>query len=200
MKNSKKTAVIAIVLVMAVALMGFGFAAWTTTLNATGKIQTNANWDVEFIACDAVTKHNANWLGTKNAITTVNTPNDTLDLGTIEISQPGGFVVLEVKVKNCGTINADLTNVDFAGTNSVNGFDIYVSDEFTPSEAILTPGQVCTFNVVVKADDQIDDADFDALNINTSHTQGGAAKDLKLTLTYVNDTTMSSATVAHGHA
>lgn len=156
MKISKKTGIIAIVLVAAIALMGFGFAAWSTTLTATGNVTAKAEWDVEWKEAAKIIQQSdyasfATDADKPTAPTSTTTPNDTLSLGNVTFGAPGAFIKYSCTVINKGTIPATLTSDNIVKTDVTNDhLTLTVPDSICE---VIQPTKTCTFEVLIELDD-----------------------------------------------
>ena len=171
MKLNKKNAVIAIVLVAAIALMGFGFAAWTATLTAKGSIKgltSEIKWDVEWVSCTLTDK-------SKNVVAPASvTPsgdqNAVIDFGTdaIWLDMPGAYAEYELVVINKGTVDADFISLECAPKSETNANigDIIKTDVVsTLCDPLTKDGTTCKFNLVIYIDPTIGDSSSDPSSI-----------------------------------
>lgn len=163
MKITKKNAIIAVILVAAIALMSFGFAAWTATLKATGTIKGAGSegtiiWDVEWKSCEFVKKSDDNVTCPETAdiqISTDATKNDTITFPTpIVLDKPGAFAEYKLTATNIGTVDAAFVSLTCTPTSTKdpNVADYIKTDVVDTLCDPLAVGKDCTFNLVIYVD------------------------------------------------
>lgn len=181
MKITKKTGIIALVLVAAIALMGFGFAAWTATLTAEGTVASNAKWDIEFIKASATDLD-------KVSASDATVQPKAIDFGKIEFTQPLGWIEYTVQVENKGTVDAVLTTENFVPTSNDAGSG-WTYDIVDFSGETIKAGEVCEFTIVLQAKD-VDSEDADAFDVSGS---------FELTLVYEAASVTDAPAAVHNH-
>lgn len=176
MSKTKKTAIIAIVLVMAMALASFGFAAWSQQLTVDGTATAVGTWDLK-ITDIQVSDKSAN-----ASVTTAPSVEDGINAsaGEVNFALPLDWVEYTITVTNNGTTAADLTAIDFSVSDETNfTFTCYALDTATD---VIEAGESCTFTAVLQLNDQ--DATFDFSNV-----------EINITLDYAQETVVDAAPV-----
>ena len=183
MKLTKRTGTIAIVLIALIAFMGFGFAAFSSTLKASGSIASvDAKWDVHF---KSVTLKAA-----EKAVVGGDTPvqvnekageitgnGESLTFDPVCFNEPSGYAMFTVTVENLGTVEAVLDKITPVNTAKSGKVIITLPDTFVVTDTIDS-GKVCTFDVIVQAGAP---EEFPTCSDFINDAQG----DIGLTLEYV---------------
>jgi uncharacterized repeat protein (TIGR01451 family) len=151
MENKHKNAVI-VVLFAIVIIMAVGFAGFTQQLTIKDTASVSSNWNVGFLSATADTTcdKNANKCG--DVSTTVDTTNGTTKALTFstKLASPSDTVTYTVKVKNFGTVDAKLVNVNLAETDSSNLIEYsYDTNALAAGTTTLAAGAEMTFTVTV---------------------------------------------------
>lgn len=166
-KNMLIGGLLAVVLIMAV-----GYAAFATQLNINGTANIASSWDVHI---ESITPGEP--VGSaKNIATSVDEGKLSAEFKT-ELVAPGDSVTYTVVVKNGGTLDAKLKNINFdKGTESAIQYS-YNGIEKTGETSLLPAGTERTFTITV--------------SYNSAITQQPSQEQLKSVLTmqldYVQD-------------
>lgn len=128
----KRTRFIALALVVAIMLMGAGYAAWSDRVFLDTTIRTG-NFDMQITEVSARTGNNGlrqaanathgwhwfDWTAQNNSNIGIDVNKTTATVELLDL-YPGGVVQVDMKTKNMGTIPAKLSsiNVEYLGGNS----------------------------------------------------------------------------------
>ncbi len=192
-KNTKKTALIATVLVVAIALMSFGFAAWTQKLTAEGTVGAKATWDIKFVEANVEGEGVAAAADDETLEDLIpEIPEEgvtTLEFGDANFTIPGGWIQYTVKVENKGSVDATIDANCFKLTENkkVNANLVFP----TVTETTLKSGETCTLTFYAQS---VADAFTSAENTFNSEV------DFTLELVYNQATVESTPSEAHVHA
>lgn len=187
MKLTKRTGTIAIVLVALIAFMGFGFAAFSSTLKASGTIGgVDVKWDVHFksVTLKAVEKAVVGGetpVEVNAAAGTITDGGKSLTFDNVCFNEPSGYAMFTVTVENLGTMDAvlnEITPVNTAGSGKVI---VTLPETFVVNHATSPNGGTCTFDVLVQAGDI---EQFPTCSDFVNDAKG----DIGLTLKYVTAT------------
>ena len=177
MKNRKRI-VVAFMLV-AVLLLGVGYAAVTTVLDIQGSVNVSAtaaenefNEDIYF---EGVVKDSevvqtiaaGDGLGYTANINTNN--NDKAQFTVTGIEKTGQSVAITYRIKNDSSFNATVTLKSKSNTNEKFGWDFYFGTDGVETATITADGTV-DVTVVVSLDDQLNGADSSSFVIELNVT------------------------------
>ena len=177
MKNRKRI-VVAFMLV-AVLLLGVGYAAVTTVLDIQGSVSVSATAaEAEFnenIYFEGVVKGSelvqsivsGDGLGYTANINTNN--NDKAQFTVTGIEKTGDSVSITYRIKNESSFNATVSLKSTSNTNQKFGWDYYFGTEDVKSTTITSGGTV-DVTVVVSLDDQLNGADSSSFVIELNVT------------------------------
>ena len=138
MKNSKNIIIIAILII--IIAMAVAYSTFATQLNINGQSKIVGEWNVKIIGvstenistgCDAGTPKYSNTKATFNA----------------KLQKPGDTITYVITIKNAGTIDASLNNVNFT-PDDTNGSPA-ISYEITNPDNLLKAGTQTTCIVKV---------------------------------------------------
>lgn len=145
MKDSKNLVIgmlCAVLCIMAVA-----YAAFTTTLNINGSANISSNWSVIIPASDGIsciTQAAAG--GSEEGLSASGTADGgTSATFTMSFVQPGDSATCTVKIKNAGTLNAKVSNVQITGNDATGA--IRFSVQGIDNSKTLDAGADLTFTV-----------------------------------------------------
>lgn len=139
-RKNQKNYIIVVALLLIVGI-SIGYAAITTALNINGSLSIkSAKWDVKFTDVN-VTEGSVT--ATKPA--TISDDKNTKVEYEIEFQQPGDFYEFTVKVKNAGTMDAVIQDVELSGAESYDylkyivnyadsGEEVNIGDELKHTE------------------------------------------------------------------
>ena len=118
MKDSKNLVIgmlCAVLCIMAVA-----YAAFTTTLNINGSANISSNWSVVIPASDGIScTTQAAAGGSEEGLSASGTADGgTSATFTMSFVQPGDSATCTVKIKNAGTLNAKVSDVQITGNDA----------------------------------------------------------------------------------
>lgn len=109
MNNKKTKIIVAIAVLLIIAVVGVGFAAFSTnlTINGTGKVKASS-WKIRFDNLSA-----ADLSGTATEVTAPTISNNDTHIGdySVNFTTPGDSVVYTFDVKNEGTFNAKISSI-----------------------------------------------------------------------------------------
>ena len=99
------------VLLAVILIMGVGYAAFAQQLTINGTAKISSNWNVGISSISGTVSHSSS---TTDGTTSIGTPtyNSTTANFDATLIAPGDVVVYTVTVKNSGTIDAKLTDVE----------------------------------------------------------------------------------------
>ena len=188
MKITKKTGIIAIVLVAAIALMGFGFALWSSELKASGVVNADASWDVRFTSdCGVSVVASAGcYVGsdssTTSAVAEISSDGLTCTFPAVNLTVPSTWANYTIYVKNNGSVPAKLKNItwDFADLEAL-GFRHTEPTAPVAETDVIAPKGTCQFNFTVELDPNLD-----------ANEVSVAGEDFSITLNYEPDYNIAS--------
>ncbi|MGB9662125.1 MAG: hypothetical protein ACPL5F_08930 [Moorellaceae bacterium] len=135
----KKVRFISLALVLALALMGAAFAAWTETINVNGSVATG-NYDVTFSSSstndEGTTVDPGLDKNVGQSVATLGADSKSITV-TASNAYPGYNAIVTYKIKNTGTIPLKVNNAVITNTNA----QITVTNEVDPAGQIIDPGQ-----------------------------------------------------------
>ena len=171
MRKSNKKSYVLVALVVLLLAIAVGYAAFTSQLTISGTATGNGTWDVRFLQDGTFLQADGTTTDTTHSGTATvstssgGTTNDTMTV-SVSLGYPGDGVILEVKVKNNGTVPARLTNFTVSGAS--NGL-IVTPPTVTAGASngdTLEAGATCTMRFVIKWDET-----SDTFGDNTNHQQ-----------------------------
>lgn len=153
MKRNGNNRYLIIALVLIVAMFGTAYALFAEQLNITGSAHTDGSFDLEFNSATVGTP--TSYAGTPTA--TISTNKNTLTLAADSLTQPGAVVTYDVVIRNVGSIDATLKNVNITG-NTDPDLTVTVSPAFTTGTTV-TAGTTYEFKIIVSwpLDSQVGD-------------------------------------------
>ena len=190
MKKTNKRNNIVIVLIVLLLALAIGYAAFSSTLNLTGHVSSgSANWSIQFVS-GALVNSNGTEDTTHGTLTTNITKgvstNDTMEVSGIELAYPGDGALLQVKVKNFGTIPAKLSDFTIDTDNDTD-YTVTKAAGGPNDEETLAAGETCIATFLVKWN-----ADSVAESLSN--------KTFTITYDYDQDTTEFTGTPSHSHS
>lgn len=179
MKKSKKNYAIIALIVILLAL-AIGYAAFGTQLTINGTAQGTGNWDVHFESVK-LKQSNGQDDTTHGSVTFNKTePEATVN---VTLAYPGDAVLLEVVVKNSGSIPAKLNEFTVTGADA----NLLITETGTPAKGEkLAAGGTCTSQYVIKW--------------ATDSKETSLSKTFTITFDYTQDTTEINITPTHQDA
>ena len=134
------------ILLVVVAIMAIGFAAFSTVLNISGTSSIESNWKVVFTNIQEINR--------SSGITVNRNPvaSGTTATFDVNLESPGDFIEYQLTVENQGTLNAIIENIETSETeNSALIFEINGIEKGDK----LTKGAQTTFNIKISYDSSI---------------------------------------------
>lgn len=189
MKDTKNIMIIA--LLIAVAALAVGYAAFATTLQINGHAVIDANWDVEITNITASYVGMAEETGSTPTVPAVPTHTKTTATFDATLHAPGDSATYVVTVTNSGSIKAKLNSIapstaDLATLNAAAPAVIKYTLVSSPSlNSVLNPSDTATFTFKVEFDSNATTESLDGLT-------DPIEKSLTATIEYVQDTSSSS--------
>ena len=175
MKDSKNLVIgmlCAVLCIMAVA-----YAAFTTTLNINGSANISSNWSVIIPASDGIsciTQAAAG--GSEEGLSASGTADGgTSATFTMSFVQPGDSATCTVKIKNAGTLNAKVSDVQITGNDATGAIRFSVQG-IDNTKKLAAAGEM-TFTVT---------GTYDA-STSTQPGAGDKTKSLTVTPIFVQD-------------
>jgi uncharacterized repeat protein (TIGR01451 family) len=151
MENKHKNALIGGLLAI-VFIMAVGFAGFTQQLTINDTASVSSDWNVGFLSATADTTCDANANKCGTVSTTVDSSNGTTKALTFstKLASPSDTVTYTVKVKNFGTVDAKLANVNLAETDASNLIEYsYDTNALVAGTTTLAAGDEMSFTVTV---------------------------------------------------
>ena len=139
MKKSKKTNVLAILIVFLLVL-AVAYAAFNQTLTITGTATAQGNWDIHFENESITTK-------TGNSVTIGKTEGSTVnDKLTVaaKLSHPGDKATVSVDIVNKGSVDAKLTKFTVAGEGFTQSGNVYTNGVIKITVPTIAENEVLT--------------------------------------------------------
>lgn len=175
MKDSKNLVIgmlCAVLCIMAVA-----YAAFTTTLNINGSANISSNWSVIIPASDGIScTTQAAAGGSEEGLSASGTADGgTSATFTMSFVQPGDSATCTVKIKNAGTLNAKVSDVQITG-NEATGAIRFSVQGIDNTKKLAAAGEM-TFTVT---------GTYDA-STSTQPGAGDKTKSLTVTPIFVQD-------------
>ena len=154
------------VLLIAVAIMTIGFAAFSTNLNISGTSSIESNWSVVFTNIQELSKSSG---VTINSAPTASGTTATFD---VSLESPGDNIEYQITVANQGTLDAIIENIET--TETENSALLFEVSGINKGDKLAKNTQM-TFNIKISYDESI-----------TSQPEN-LNKTLTITITYVQD-------------
>ena len=175
MKDSKNLVIgmlCAVLCIMAVA-----YAAFTTTLNINGSANISSNWSVVIPASDGIScTTQAAAGGSEEGLSASGTADGgTSATFTMSFVQPGDSATCTVKIKNAGTLNAKVSDVQITGNDATGAIRFSVQG-IDNTKKLAAAGEM-TFTVT---------GTYDA-STSTQPGAGDKTKSLTVTPIFVQD-------------
>ena len=186
MKDKNKYRVIVFVLVSVIMLMSVVYATLSTTLNHTfGTVNSPAQtWEVRFTNRTIGPTESGTYTSTiGRSCASGETQDNTFTATAITLSKPGDKCVWRATIKNNGSLNAKLTQINATKPTSAT---------CTISGASMVCG-VITFKITT------DSAGNTLLPVNTTTINAGSTLDVYVTAIYTG-TDLSSSAVTYSNA
>ena len=183
MKSKKRNYVIVVLVVLLLAL-AVGYAAFSDTLNITGRANAKGTFNMEFTEATIVTD-TAKGIDTAGSSAVISPDKNTVTVVVKDLAYPGAGTNVTVVAKNVGTVPAKLNGLTFEG---IDDTDIKVTfpDGLVKNE-VVQPGGTCTITFSVKWDKES--------SLTTEKSLNFTAK-----LDYVQETEEFTGTPAHSDA
>ena len=171
-KKVQKYYLLGIVSIIAIMVVGIGYAILTQNLNISGTANISSSWDILFTNVTEET------LTDSKTISKSITDGTSLTLN-VELNQPGAIATYNVTVANRGSLDARLASItDVEEGNQKNPTAIkYRVESISVGDSLLANTEQ-TFQVIVTWDKSVD------------ITSDKASKEMKVTLNYEQATTV----------
>ncbi|MDD6879010.1 MAG: hypothetical protein PUD59_02125 [bacterium] len=158
-KKKKKILLLALIFCCCIVSGGYFYTMYKTAINANVRFSKQASWNIKFTE-----------ITTKNEIgSAVNYKAPVLynyeAIFYIEFKEPGDSITYDIKIKNFGTLNAMLNNINFY-SNILDQVDF--SYEKVNTGMILTPEQEITVRVKLTYNPKTDSIPIDDGKITLS--------------------------------
>lgn len=137
MKKSKKTNVLAILIVLLLVL-AVAYAAFNQTLTISGTATAQGSWDIHFENASITTKDGNSAVIGKTEGATV---NDKLTV-VAKLSHPGDKATVSVDIANDGSVDAKLTKFLVEGEGFTQEGNVYTNDVIKVTVPAMTTGEV----------------------------------------------------------
>ncbi len=197
--NNKKNLYKSIFL-LAILIIGIGYAYLTSNLSITGATEVVANtWDIHF---ENLQVSEGGVIATSPAI--INGNNASVNYA-VTLSRPKDFYEFTVDVKNDGTLPgkvsiSELSGLDTSSSKVIDYSVTYMNDRDVSIDDILNPTSTKTVKVRVYYKDDIDEDDFpeNNLNLNLTYTlQYVQSDEYNITGNLMNDSCNTATVFGH---
>lgn len=153
--------------IVAILVMGIGFALFSDTITVSGTASTTGSMDIE-VSSVSVISNGAGTVSESNNDTTkdnqwnVSSDKNSVILTVNNLLYPGASAKYTITLKNTGTIDAKLSEI----TSSINASDLNITTENIMKDEVITAnGGTKTFTVDVVWDEESQEG-FDGEEFN----------------------------------